>query len=168
MEHVRLGIPRSTPLAVQQWDGLIAINYEARKFGVKRGDRTAQAKRKCPQIVFVHVETIVKDGGRDGEGAASRVARHIQSNSKVSLERSGARSCRGSNTLRAPCPNRLCGGRHLLACVRVSATAVSSVWKEKQITSQALAVHVADVLLERCVARCWGRNGIKTTCFRRV
>lgn len=27
------------PLAVQQWEGLIAVNYAARAFGVKRGDR---------------------------------------------------------------------------------------------------------------------------------
>lgn len=82
-------------MAVQQWDGLIAINYEARKFGVKRGDQTAQAKRKCPNIVFVHVETI---GGEktEGEGVQARGGgletagsgtRHDRGNSKVSLER---------------------------------------------------------------------------------
>lgn len=71
MEHVRLGIPTPTPLAVQQWDGLIAINYAARKFGVKRGDRTEAARRKCPQITLVHVETIDTDDAQvGGDGSA--------------------------------------------------------------------------------------------------
>lgn len=102
VEHVRLGIPTATPLAVQQWDGLIAVNYEARKFGVKRGDRTAAAKQKCPQIKLVHVETIGEgasvDRGRGGEGEAGGDGsgetnatpgggRHDQWACKVSLER---------------------------------------------------------------------------------
>lgn len=56
----------STPLAVQQWNGLIAVNYEARKFGVRRGDRSEAAKQKCPQITLVHVETIAADSAVDG------------------------------------------------------------------------------------------------------
>lgn len=80
----------STPLAVQQWDGLIAVNYEARKFGVKRGDRTDAARQKCPQIVFVHVETISADPA-DGAGVeADNVgARPDKGTCKVSLERWG-------------------------------------------------------------------------------
>ncbi|CAM9916500.1 unnamed protein product, partial [Hapterophycus canaliculatus] len=101
VEHVRLGIPTSTPLAVQQWDGLIAVNYEARRFGVKRGDRTAAAKQKCPQITLVHVETIGegssadRTGGDEGDGRggggeidpASGGGRHDKWACKVSLER---------------------------------------------------------------------------------
>ncbi|CAN0553521.1 unnamed protein product, partial [Ectocarpus sp. 8 AP-2014] len=82
VEHVRLGIPTSVPLAVQQWDGLIAVNYEARKSGVKRGDRTAAAKQKCPQITLVHVETIGADDELDDAGT-----RHDKGACKVSLER---------------------------------------------------------------------------------
>ncbi|CAM9159339.1 unnamed protein product [Ectocarpus fasciculatus] len=82
VEHVRLGIPTSVPLAVQQWDGLIAVNYEARKSGVKRGDRTAAAKQKCPQITLVHVETIGADDELDAAGT-----RHDKGACKVSLER---------------------------------------------------------------------------------
>ncbi|CAM9197043.1 unnamed protein product [Ectocarpus sp. 6 AP-2014] len=82
VEHVRLGIPTSVPLAVQQWDGLIAVNYEARKSGVKRGDRTAAAKQKCPQIALVHVETIGADDELDDAGT-----RHDKGACKVSLER---------------------------------------------------------------------------------
>jgi DNA polymerase eta len=37
VESKRLGIPQeSVPLAVQQWQGLIAVNYAARKQGVTR------------------------------------------------------------------------------------------------------------------------------------
>ena len=32
----RLGIPAETPCAVQQWEGLIAVNYPARARGVTR------------------------------------------------------------------------------------------------------------------------------------
>lgn len=79
---MRLGIPTSVPLAVQQWDGLIAVNYEARKSGVKRGDRTATAKQKCPEITLVHVETIGADDEPDAAGI-----RHDKGACKVSLER---------------------------------------------------------------------------------
>ena len=36
VEHRRLEIPLSQPLAVQQWEGLIAVNYAARSKGVTR------------------------------------------------------------------------------------------------------------------------------------
>ena len=100
VEHVRLGIPTSTPLAVQQWDGIIAVNYSARKFGVKRGDRAEGALSKCPQIKLVHVETISADsaldcgvdGGDEEAGAAAAGGptggtRHDKGACKVSLER---------------------------------------------------------------------------------
>jgi hypothetical protein len=36
VEMKRLGIPREIPCAVQQWEGLIAVNYPARNAGVTR------------------------------------------------------------------------------------------------------------------------------------
>jgi nucleotidyltransferase/DNA polymerase involved in DNA repair len=36
VEQRRLGIPASEPVAVQQWGSLLAVNYVARKFGIKR------------------------------------------------------------------------------------------------------------------------------------
>ena len=36
VEHRRLQIPSSQPLAVQQWEGLIAVNYAARAKGITR------------------------------------------------------------------------------------------------------------------------------------
>ena len=34
VEHVRLNIPASEPLAVQQWSSVIAVNYAARACGI--------------------------------------------------------------------------------------------------------------------------------------
>jgi DNA polymerase eta len=62
-EMVRLRTPRETPLAVRQWDSLIAINYPAREFGITRMISAGEAKAKCPDIVLQHVATF-----REGEG----------------------------------------------------------------------------------------------------
>ena len=58
MEAVRLGIDASEPVAVQQWGSLLAVNYPARAFSVKRGDSIHEAKKKCPNIHLPHVETL--------------------------------------------------------------------------------------------------------------
>jgi DNA polymerase eta len=60
---VRLGTPRETPLAVRQWDSLIAINYPARESGITRMISAREARAKCPDIVLQHVATF-----REGEG----------------------------------------------------------------------------------------------------
>lgn len=39
VEQRRLKIPDGQPVAVQQWGSLLAVNYDARKFGVERGER---------------------------------------------------------------------------------------------------------------------------------
>lgn len=57
VEAVRLGIPEDKPLAVQQWQGLIAINYPARAFGLGRHITATEAKKICPEIVLQHVAT---------------------------------------------------------------------------------------------------------------
>ncbi|KAL2623530.1 hypothetical protein R1flu_003735 [Riccia fluitans] len=79
VEHVRLGIPRDVPLAVQQWEGLIAINYAARAAGITRHERVHQAIKKCPELQCVHVETIGDESGKSD--APNR------GQAKVSLER---------------------------------------------------------------------------------
>lgn len=66
VEHERLGIPRDVPLAVQQWDGLIAVNYAARAAGVKRGMPTQTARELCSSIVLVHVNTTTGEPGMEG------------------------------------------------------------------------------------------------------
>ncbi|CAI6006321.1 unnamed protein product [Closterium sp. NIES-65] len=92
VEAVRLGIPRDTPLAVQQWEGLIAVNYAARARGVQRHDRVFQAKQKCPELQLIHVETV---GGAPGAGRNA---------GKVSLERYRAASQRVFSAFRRVCP----------------------------------------------------------------
>jgi DNA polymerase eta len=56
-EMVRLGVAEDQPLAVQQWQGLIAINYAARPFGLGRHITATEAKNLCPDIVLQHVAT---------------------------------------------------------------------------------------------------------------
>lgn len=62
-EMVRLGTPRDMPLAVRQWDSLIAVNYAARSFGITRMITAADARKACSNIVLQHVATF-----REGEG----------------------------------------------------------------------------------------------------
>ncbi|KZT73514.1 DNA/RNA polymerase [Daedalea quercina L-15889] len=63
-EQIRLGIDPSRPLVVQQWDSLIAVNYPARKFGITRMEKIKEAKKKCPELVVVHVATY-KEGEKE-------------------------------------------------------------------------------------------------------
>jgi DNA polymerase eta len=56
-ETRRLGIDPSIPLAVQQWQGLIAINYPARAHGLTRHITPNEARKLCPDIVLQHVAT---------------------------------------------------------------------------------------------------------------
>ncbi|KAI9320759.1 hypothetical protein BX666DRAFT_1851230 [Dichotomocladium elegans] len=60
-EEVRLNLPRDKPVAVQQWQGLIAVNYAARKAGIKRMTTVDEAKRLCPELILVHVPTYGPD-----------------------------------------------------------------------------------------------------------
>lgn len=56
-ETVRLGLSEDLPLACQQWQGLIAINYPARKAGLTRHVTIQEAKQKCPELICQHVAT---------------------------------------------------------------------------------------------------------------
>ncbi|KAF3034371.1 DNA-directed DNA polymerase eta rad30 [Didymella keratinophila] len=56
-ETVRLGIDPAKPLAVQQWQGLIAINYPARAFGLNRHATSTEALKQCPELIMQHVAT---------------------------------------------------------------------------------------------------------------
>ncbi|KAJ2998649.1 hypothetical protein NUW58_g253 [Xylaria curta] len=82
-EMVRLGTDAERPLAVQQWQGLIAINYPAREFGIGRHCTVTEAKKLCPDLIAQHVAT-----WKEGEekwayhpDAASHIGTH-----KVSLD----------------------------------------------------------------------------------
>ncbi|EGX90079.1 sister chromatid cohesion protein Eso1 [Cordyceps militaris CM01] len=57
-EMVRLGLPDDQPLAVQQWQSLIAINYPARRSGMGgRLGSVLDAKKACPNLIAQHVAT---------------------------------------------------------------------------------------------------------------
>ncbi|KAK4239092.1 hypothetical protein C8A03DRAFT_43228 [Achaetomium macrosporum] len=56
-EMVRLGVPEDQPLAVQQWQGLIAVNYPARAYGIGRMCTVTEAKKLCPNLIHQHVAT---------------------------------------------------------------------------------------------------------------
>lgn len=46
------------PVAVLQWNGLIAVNYVARKSGLSRfNDTPEECMRKCPDLKLIHVAT---------------------------------------------------------------------------------------------------------------
>ncbi|PQE19747.1 sister chromatid cohesion Eso1 protein [Rutstroemia sp. NJR-2017a WRK4] len=56
-EMVRLNLDASQPLAVQQWNAIIALNYAARGFGFSRGASVEEVRRLCPNIIMQHVAT---------------------------------------------------------------------------------------------------------------
>ncbi|WQF89238.1 Putative UmuC domain, DNA polymerase, Y-family, little finger domain, DNA/RNA polymerase superfamily [Colletotrichum destructivum] len=62
-EAVRLGLPASQPLAVRQWNAIIALNYPAKQHGLKRGISVDEARRLCPGITIQHIPT-----WREGDG----------------------------------------------------------------------------------------------------
>lgn len=80
---VRLGTPTDQPLAVQQWQGLIAINYPARTFGLNRHVTVTEAKTKCPELVIQHVATWRE--GDDKWAYRDDAFKHIHTD-KVSLD----------------------------------------------------------------------------------
>ena len=73
MEQLRLNIPRETPCAVQQWEGLIAVNYAARAAGITRHMKAPEALVKCPGLQLVHVQTL-GGGVPDADGTPTEVS----------------------------------------------------------------------------------------------
>ncbi|KAK0655220.1 hypothetical protein B0T16DRAFT_318256 [Cercophora newfieldiana] len=82
-EMVRLGTPPDKPLAVQQWQGLIAINYPARSFGIGRHCTVTEAKKLCPDLISQHVATWRE--GDDKWAYRPDAAEHVVTD-KVSLD----------------------------------------------------------------------------------
>jgi len=58
---------------VQQWEGLIAVNYAARAAGITRHMKAPEALVKCPGLQLVHVQTLGA-GVPDADGASTEVA----------------------------------------------------------------------------------------------
>lgn len=81
-ETVRLGLPPEKPLAVRQWNAIIALNYPARAMGLKRGMSVDECKRLCPEIKLQHVAT-----WREGDAKwAYREDRDRMASEKAALE----------------------------------------------------------------------------------
>jgi nucleotidyltransferase/DNA polymerase involved in DNA repair len=81
VESKRLGLSPDTPLCVQQWNSLIAVNYAARALGISRFGRASEIRSKFPQCVLAHCATVgAEDNGK--ECAEVDPAKH-----KISLER---------------------------------------------------------------------------------
>jgi DNA polymerase eta len=80
-EMIRLGIPEDQPVCVQQWWGLIAVNYPARKFGITRHMDVNEAKKRCPHLQTVHVATY-----RDGDTEPGYWGEGDPKHHKVSLD----------------------------------------------------------------------------------
>lgn len=81
MEAVRLGLPEDKPLAVQQWQGLIAHNYAARSFGLGRHITATEARKLCPDVVLQHVATWKHGDSKWAYHSSPNLATH-----KVSLD----------------------------------------------------------------------------------
>ena len=73
VERERLKIPHTTPLAVQQWNSLIAVDYNCRSKGVKRGMLADEAKKLIPELRCVHVRLL---GEKDEEVSNAQNAKH--------------------------------------------------------------------------------------------
>ncbi|KAJ1722673.1 N-acetyltransferase eso1 [Coemansia erecta] len=95
---LRLGISADVPLAVQQWQGIVAVNYPARAFGVKRSDNVREAREKCPNIQFVHVATFTANSPPAYYPSPS------QNTHKVSLDEYRRASRRIMDVVKRLCP----------------------------------------------------------------
>ncbi|EIW67292.1 hypothetical protein TREMEDRAFT_12962, partial [Tremella mesenterica DSM 1558] len=80
-EQVRLGLPDDIPLICAQWQSIIAVNYPARKYGIKRFNTIDEAKKMCPHLVVQHVATY-----RNGEAEAGYWGEVDPRTHKVSLD----------------------------------------------------------------------------------
>lgn len=80
-EQVRLGLPDDIPLICAQWQSIIAVNYPARKFGIKRFNTIDEAKKMCPHLTVQHVATY-----RNGEAEAGYWGEVDSRTHKVSLD----------------------------------------------------------------------------------
>eukprot|EP00286_Rhodomonas_abbreviata_P000960 CAMPEP_0181289214 /NCGR_PEP_ID=MMETSP1101-20121128/762_1 /TAXON_ID=46948 /ORGANISM="Rhodomonas abbreviata, Strain Caron Lab Isolate" /LENGTH=315 /DNA_ID=CAMNT_0023393419 /DNA_START=182 /DNA_END=1126 /DNA_ORIENTATION=- len=83
VEHRRTAIPMDEPLAVQQWEGLIAVNYAARARGVSRHMRVDEAKKLCPELHCVHVEVMSAGKGEGSTANESPAPERIRNEGKV-------------------------------------------------------------------------------------
>ncbi|KAL2136823.1 hypothetical protein VTI74DRAFT_1037 [Chaetomium olivicolor] len=129
-EMVRLAIPEDQPLAVQQWQGLIAVNYPARAFGIGRHCTVTEAKKLCPSLICQHVATWRE--GEDKWAYRPDAAENIATD-KVSLDPYRLESRRILAVIKEHLPQHL---------QKVEKASIDEVFLD-------LSAHVHAVLLER-------------------
>ncbi|KAK0653444.1 putative N-acetyltransferase [Cercophora samala] len=131
VEMVRLGIPEDKPLAVQQWQGLIAVNYPARAFNIGRHCTVTEAKKLCPELIAQHVATWRE--GDDKWAYREDAAEHIATD-KVSLDPYRLESRRIMRIIKEHLP----GG----SLQKVEKASIDEVFLD-------LTAHVREIMLER-------------------
>ncbi|POR35720.1 N-acetyltransferase eso1 [Tolypocladium paradoxum] len=129
-EMVRLGVAEDRPLAVQQWQGLIAINYPARDSGISRHCNVTEAKKLCPDLIAQHVATWRE--GDDKWAYRDDAAANIASD-KVSLDPYRLQSRKILALVKDALPHNL---------QKVEKASIDEVFLD-------LSAHVHSVLLER-------------------
>lgn len=99
-EAKRLNIDSfKVPLAVQQWWGLIAIGYAAREYGIGRHLDVDAAKKLCPDLIPVHVQTIAPGATHPAYNENPKPETH-----KVSLDPYRRESRKIMAVFKATCP----------------------------------------------------------------
>ena len=127
----RVGRGQNVDAGEKQWQGLIAINYPARKFGLHRHITITEAKKLCPELIMQHVATW-KEGDAKWAyhaDAFANIATH-----KVSLD-----------------PYRL-ESRRILACIKDALPAPPIQRVEKASVDEVfldLSAQVHSILVER-------------------
>ena len=57
VEMKKHNLDQTKPMAVQQWNSIIALNYPAKTMGVKRSMTVYEALSACQELTLVHVST---------------------------------------------------------------------------------------------------------------
>ncbi|RKP09521.1 hypothetical protein THASP1DRAFT_14138, partial [Thamnocephalis sphaerospora] len=129
-EQVRLGLDGTKPMAVQQWQGLIAVNYPARRYGLSKYSSVQEARKHCPNIQLVHVATYANNSASYAYHSHPSRRTH-----KVSLE-----------------PYR----RASVRILHVLESFTKSI--EKASIADEAFIDVTDMVLERTATKVWPAN----------
>jgi DNA polymerase eta len=99
VEQVRQNI-RNEPLCVQQWNGILSVNYDARKLGITRQWTAKDIKDKLPNVHLAHVPVLQMGGTKPGYYTESNI--HTQ---KTSLYVYRQASIEIMKLIQSVCPN---------------------------------------------------------------
>ena len=158
VEHERLGIPRDIPLGVQQWSSLIAVNYSARPFGVKRGMLVEDARKACKNFQSVHVE-LINEKGPFSLPVNATLSTAIHQSSKASLSRYRTASIKVMNAAKRACSalegavfERASIDEFYLDCTKVADGAFLSSCNTDAMNIKVAGIRLADALEKSQIA----------------